>query len=91
MTCMMSTRANIIFCVTSVKARGPESVTGALVRGVVPPRADVKQLEEAKQMLEGQLDEISLQLERDGYTSVAQMRYTFVSEMLHCCTVGVEL
>lgn len=40
----------------------------------MPQRADVKQLEEAKKTLKGQLEEIGLQLERDGYTSVAQMR-----------------
>lgn len=44
--------------------------------------ADVKQLEEAKETLEGQLEEIQLQLERDGYTSVAQMRCMFVSGIL---------
>lgn len=52
---------------SSVKARGAEGV-----------RADVKQLEEEKETLEGQLGEIRLQLERDGYASVAQMRCTFV-------------
>lgn len=40
-------------------------------------RADVKQLEEAKKILEGQLEEIRSQLERDGYTSVAQLRCIF--------------
>ncbi|XP_074507165.1 myomegalin-like isoform X2 [Sebastes fasciatus] len=47
----------------SIQARGAEGV-----------RADVKQLEEEKETLEGQLGEIRLQLERDGYASVAQMR-----------------
>lgn len=45
------------------------------MRGIVSQRADVQQLE-------GQLQEIRLQLERDGYTSVAQMRCIFVSEIL---------
>ncbi|KAL6104456.1 pde4dip [Pungitius sinensis] len=36
--------------------------------------ADSKQLEEARKTLEGQLKEIRLQLEKDGYTSVAHMR-----------------
>ncbi|XP_070775639.1 myomegalin-like [Enoplosus armatus] len=58
----------------SIQARGPEGGTGALLRGVVSQRADVKQLEEAKRTLEGQLEEIRLQLDRDGFTSVAQMR-----------------
>nr|XP_046263627.1 myomegalin-like isoform X3 [Scatophagus argus] len=53
----------------SIQARGPECVTGTPLRG-----ADVKQLEEAKKTLENQLQEICLQLERDGYTTVAQMR-----------------
>lgn len=44
------------------------------MRDRVPQTADVKQLEEAKKTLKGQLEEISLQLERDGYSSVAQMR-----------------
>ncbi|XP_026230057.1 myomegalin-like isoform X3 [Anabas testudineus] len=52
----------------------PENVTGGLVRGVLSQRAEVKQLEEAKKTLEGQLEEIKLQLERDEYTSVSQMR-----------------
>ncbi|XP_070831102.1 myomegalin-like isoform X6 [Chaetodon trifascialis] len=58
----------------SIQARGPEGVTGAAVRGTVSQRADVKHLEEAKETLQGQLEEIQSQLERDGYTSVAQMR-----------------
>lgn len=58
-----------------MKARGADGVTGVPVRGVVSQTADVKQLE-------GQLQEIRLQLERDGYTSVAQMRCIFVSEIL---------
>lgn len=63
-----------LFFLISVKSCGPERVTGVAVRGTVPQTADVKQLEEAKKTLKGQLGEISLQLERDGYTSVAQMR-----------------
>lgn len=65
-----------------MKARGPEGVTGAPVRGAASQRADVTQLEEAKETLEGQLEEIQLQLERDGYTSVAQMRCIFVAGIL---------
>lgn len=48
------------------------------MRGLVSQRADVKELEEAKRTLEGQLAEIRLQLEGDGYTSVAQMRCILV-------------
>ncbi|XP_026168604.1 myomegalin isoform X3 [Mastacembelus armatus] len=59
---------------TSVKACGPDSVSGRLVRQALSQDADVEQLKEAKKTLEGQLEEIRLQLERDGYTSVAQMR-----------------
>ncbi|XP_039998702.1 myomegalin-like isoform X3 [Xiphias gladius] len=59
---------------TSVKAREPEVVIGGRARGVLFQRADVKQLEEAKDTSEGQLEDIRLQLARDGYTSVAQMR-----------------
>ncbi|XP_070701394.1 myomegalin-like isoform X2 [Pempheris klunzingeri] len=59
---------------TSVKVCGPEGVSGAPVRGVVSQRADVKHLEESKRTLEGHLEDIRSQLERDGYTSVAQMR-----------------
>lgn len=64
----------LFFPLISVKSCGPESVTGVAVRGRVPQAADIKQLEEAKETLKGQLEEISLQLERDGYSSVAQMR-----------------
>lgn len=44
-------------------------------RGSVSCRSDIKQLEEEKQTLEIQLEEISAQLEGDGFTSVAQMRF----------------
>jgi len=56
---------------------------------LVSQRADVKQLEEARKTLEGQLEEIRSQLERDGYSSVAQMRCSFVSEILwkHCVVI----
>ncbi|XP_031710402.1 myomegalin isoform X3 [Anarrhichthys ocellatus] len=54
----------------SIQACGAEGVIGPLVS----QGADVKQLEEARKTLEGQLEEIRLQLERDGYTTVAQMR-----------------
>nr|XP_033506582.1 myomegalin-like isoform X2 [Epinephelus lanceolatus] len=54
----------------SLKACGAEGAPGPLVS----QRADVKQLEEAKKTLEAQLEEIRSQLERDGYTSVTQMR-----------------
>lgn len=57
-------------------------MTGAPGWALVSQRADVNQLEEAKRTLEGQLEEIRSQLERDGYTSVAQMRCIFVSEIL---------
>lgn len=57
-------------------------MTRALVRGLVTQRDDVKQLEEAKKTLEGQLEEIRLHLERDGFTSVAHMRCIFVSAIL---------
>uniref|UniRef100_UPI0037E7AEA3 myomegalin-like isoform X2 n=1 Tax=Semicossyphus pulcher TaxID=241346 RepID=UPI0037E7AEA3 len=58
----------------SIQARGPEGVIGAPVRVELFQRADIQQLEEAKRTLEGQLEEMRLQLDRDGYTSVAQMR-----------------
>ncbi|XP_075954462.1 myomegalin-like [Anarhichas minor] len=51
-----------------VTARGLASIQACRAE------ADVKQLEEARKTLEGQLEEIRLQLERDGYTTVAQMR-----------------
>lgn len=54
----------------SLKACGAEGAPGPLVS----QRADIKQLEEAKKTLEAQLEEIRSQLERDGYTSVTQMR-----------------
>lgn len=66
-----------------MKAHQPEDVTGGLVRGVLSQRTDIKQLEDAKKTLEDQLEEIKLQLERDGYTSVAQMRCEFVSTSLY--------
>ncbi|CAK6952464.1 myomegalin-like isoform X6 [Scomber scombrus] len=63
---------------TSGRASGPDNVSGGLVMGSLAQRADGKrdkqQLEEAKATLEGELKEIRSQLERDGYTSVAQMR-----------------
>lgn len=49
-------------------------MTRGLVRGAQSQRADVKHLDEAKKTLEFELEEIKSQLERDGYTSVAQMR-----------------
>ncbi|XP_078119731.1 myomegalin isoform X3 [Sander vitreus] len=61
-----------------VTARSLASVqvceTEVVSRALLSQRADVKQLEEAKKILEGQLEEIRSQLERDGYTSVAQLR-----------------
>lgn len=78
-----------------MRSHDPEGVTAGLVRGVLSQRADVKQLEEAKKTLEGQLGEIRLQLEKDGYASVAQMRYVrssgkfvFEEDFIDCC-VGV--
>lgn len=50
-------------------------MTRGLVRGAQSQTADVKQLDEAKKTLEFELEEIKSQLERDGYTSVAQMRW----------------
>ncbi|XP_067385103.1 myomegalin-like isoform X1 [Channa argus] len=47
---------------------------GELVKRSLSQGLNVKQLEEEKKRLEGQLKEIKLQLERDGYTSLAQMR-----------------
>lgn len=41
-------------------------------------KSDIQQLEEAKTILEGELEKIRSQLERDGYTSVAQMRYVLL-------------
>ncbi|XP_041660185.1 myomegalin-like isoform X3 [Cheilinus undulatus] len=58
------------------QARGPEGVTRAPAREEIFKRADVLQLEEEKRSLESQLEEMRFQLERDGYTSVAQMRST---------------
>lgn len=52
------------------------------VRGSVSHCTDVKQLEEEKQTLESQLEEISEQLEADGYTSVAQMRSVLFFKLL---------
>lgn len=60
-----------------MKVHRPENVTGGLTGWVSSQRTDVKQLEEEKTALEGQLEEIKLQLERDEYTSVAQMRCAF--------------
>ncbi|CAJ1072090.1 myomegalin isoform X8 [Xyrichtys novacula] len=57
----------------SFQAGGPVCVTGA-AKGGVYQRADVQQLEEEKRTLESQLEEMKFQLERDGYSSVAQMR-----------------
>lgn len=62
-----------------MKARYAENVTGDLVGETVPQRNEAKQLEEAKNALEVQLKEIKLQLERDGFTSVGQMRWASVS------------
>lgn len=45
-------------------------------------RSDVKQLEEEKQTLEIQLEEISAQLEEDGFTSVSQMRLVLFFQLL---------
>ncbi|XP_062260294.1 myomegalin-like isoform X2 [Platichthys flesus] len=58
----------------SVTSPEAEAVTAGLVRASLSQGADLKQLEEEKKTLEVQLEEIKSQLERDGYTSVAQMR-----------------
>ncbi|XP_050926027.1 myomegalin isoform X4 [Lates calcarifer] len=68
------TARSLSFIQTSVKLCESEGVTGGLARGALSQRADVEQLEEAKKTLEIQLEEIRLQLDRDGFTSVAQMR-----------------
>ncbi|KAG7214689.1 hypothetical protein INR49_010581 [Caranx melampygus] len=68
------TARSLAFIQTPVNSHDNEGVTGGAVRGVLSQRADVKHLEEAKKSLEGQLGEIRLQLEKDGYTSVAQIR-----------------
>lgn len=70
------------FCLNSLKAFGPESVTRDPARGSVSCRSDIKQLEEEKQTLEIQLEEISAQLEGDGFTSVAQMRFVLFFKLL---------
>lgn len=57
-------------------------MTRGLVRGAQSLTADVKQLDEAKKTLEFELEEIKSQLERDGYTSVAQMRCVFCFKLL---------
>lgn len=75
-------KANIMLCLNSPKAFGPESVTRDPVRGSVSHSTDVKQLEEEKQTLESQLEEISAQLEVYGYTSVAQMRSVLFFKLL---------
>lgn len=51
-------------------------------RGSVSCRSDIKQLEEEKQTLEIQLEEIRAQLEGDGFTSVAQMRFVLFFKLL---------
>ncbi|KAM4552804.1 myomegalin isoform 4-T4 [Odontesthes bonariensis] len=56
------------------KAEGSERVTAELIGGVFSQKADIKQLEEAKRALEVELEEIKSQLEKDGYTSMAEMR-----------------
>lgn len=48
------------------------------VRGV-PPRSDVKELEEAQKSLEGKLEGTDFHPEEDGFTSVVQMRYRCIS------------
>ncbi|XP_060941034.1 myomegalin-like isoform X6 [Limanda limanda] len=58
----------------SVTSPEAEAVTAGLVRASLSQRAELKQLEEEKKTLEVQLEEVKSQLERDGYTSVAQMR-----------------
>ncbi|XP_072220624.1 myomegalin-like isoform X3 [Leuresthes tenuis] len=57
-----------------VKAQRSECVTAELIGGVFPQNADIKQLEEAKRALEVELEEIKSQLEKDGYTSMVEMR-----------------
>ncbi|XP_029971762.1 myomegalin isoform X3 [Salarias fasciatus] len=59
---------------SSNQAGGAEGVAGGLVRRALSQRAEVKQLEDANRTLEVELGEIKSQLEKDGYTSVAQMR-----------------
>lgn len=49
-------------------------VRAGLMRAVQTHGPEVKHLEEAKRGLEFQLDQIRSHLERDGFTSVVQMR-----------------
>ncbi|KAM4605288.1 myomegalin-like [Polymixia lowei] len=68
---------------TSGMARGQEGLSVGLVKGPLSQAAEghreVQQLEEAKKTLKRELEEIKSQLERDGYTSVAQMRGALLS------------
>ncbi|XP_035025418.2 myomegalin isoform X3 [Hippoglossus stenolepis] len=68
------TAKSLSFIQASVTSHEAEAVTAGLVRASLSQRANLKQLEEEKKSLEVQLEEIKSQLERDGYTSVAQMR-----------------
>lgn len=79
---MQVTEANFTLCLNSPQAFGPESETRDPARGSVSRRSDIKQLEEEKQTLEIQLEEISAQLEGDGFTSVAQMRSVLFFKLL---------
>lgn len=58
-----------------VMARSSASVAGR----DLPQRSEVKELEEAKKILEGKLEETTLPPEGGGNTSAVQMRYKFIS------------
>lgn len=79
---MLGTEVNFTLCLNSPKAFEPERVTRDPARGSVSRRSDIKHLEEEKQTLEIQLEEISAQLEGDGFTSVAQMRFVLFFQLL---------
>ncbi|XP_017277709.1 myomegalin isoform X3 [Kryptolebias marmoratus] len=58
----------------SVQAQRAEDATEGLVRGSLLQKAEIKQLEESKETLEAELEEIQSQLEQDGFNSLAEMR-----------------
>ncbi|XP_008332096.1 myomegalin isoform X3 [Cynoglossus semilaevis] len=62
------------FTQVSVKPHEAGHVRAGLMRAVQTHGPEVKHLEEAKRGLEFQLDQIRSHLERDGFTSVVQMR-----------------
>lgn len=71
-----------VFFFFFLKSQRSDGVSEELLRGSLLQKAEIKQLEESKETLEAEIEEIQSQLRKDGFDSLAEMRCTFSSEMV---------